>query len=63
MESTDRVLPEKAGWMGNEKKITRLKIGNSLKRLNLFGYAFMYSSLFGGLMSNSYCAFLIPKNS
>jgi hypothetical protein len=49
MESTDRVLPEKAGWIGNEKKITRLKAGNSLKKLSLFGYAFIYNSLVTGL--------------
>ena len=52
MESTDRVLPEKAGRMGNEKKIRRLKIGNSLKRFNLFALIFICTSSFARLTGN-----------
>jgi len=34
MESTDRVLPEKADLMGRKIKIRRVKMYNNLKLLN-----------------------------
>ena len=41
MESTDRVLPEKAGPIGREKRIRKVKIDKNLRVLSFFWHDLM----------------------